>query len=195
MREEHKGNCLQRHSRPHALPMKETHCAARATTPWTEARITPMRDVSFRCRGRQLLPRWMRVFEMARLVAGVHTRFDRAKRKGFLPGDLHPPPLAEVRKLSKGMVGPKLHLALVSWPIDRKAAGGSNDRRSASTFSTASRSTTRLLNDYFGPAGRTIVRHGTHICRAKRSRDVHHRLSSQPEARHSVIGLQGMRDC
>ncbi len=77
--------------------------------PWTE-RARLMRDVCF-IADVAVLPRWMRVSQALDYVAGVHSRFDRAKAEGFLAKtDIKR--TSKVRELSKGMVT-QLHLALV----------------------------------------------------------------------------------
>ena len=75
-----------------------------------------MRDVSF-IADVAVLPRWLRVGQALELVAGVHTRFDRARAMEFL----HRTDInlrSRVRELSKGMVT-QLHLAL-TLAIDAK---------------------------------------------------------------------------
>jgi len=83
--------------------------------PWTE-RDALMRDVCF-IADVAVLPRWMKVSQALDYVAGVHTRFDRAKAEGFLAKTTirHS---SRVKDLSKGMVT-QLHLALVM-AIDAK---------------------------------------------------------------------------
>src|SRR5580765_7285698 len=77
--------------------------------PWTE-RDHLMRDVCF-IADVAVLPRWIKVSQALDYVAGIHSRFDRAKAESFLAktsirqGN-------KVRELSKGMVT-QLHLALV----------------------------------------------------------------------------------
>jgi len=69
-----------------------------------------MRDVSF-IADVAVLPRWLRVGQALELVAGVHTRFNRARAMEFL----HRTDISlrsRVRELSKGMVT-QLHLALI----------------------------------------------------------------------------------
>ena len=83
--------------------------------PWA-AREQLMRDVSF-IADVAVLPRWMRVSQMLDYVAGVHSRFDRAKAEGFLAKTTIKR-TSKVRQLSKGMVA-QLHLALVM-AIDAK---------------------------------------------------------------------------
>jgi ABC-2 type transport system ATP-binding protein len=69
-----------------------------------------MRDVSF-VADVAVLPRWLRVSQALELVAGVHTRFDRARAMEFLRRtDIRL--RSRVRELSKGMVT-QLHLALI----------------------------------------------------------------------------------
>ncbi len=69
-----------------------------------------MRDVSF-IADVAVLPRWLRVGQALELVAGVHTRFNRARAMEFLHRtDINP--RSRVRELSKGMVT-QLHLALI----------------------------------------------------------------------------------
>jgi ABC-2 type transport system ATP-binding protein len=77
--------------------------------PWTE-RDQLMRDVSF-IADVAVLPRWLRVSQALDYVAGVHSRFDRAKAEGFLARTTIKRS-SRVRELSKGMVT-QLHLALV----------------------------------------------------------------------------------
>jgi len=77
--------------------------------PWTE-REQLMRDVCF-IADVAVLPRWMRVSQALKYVAGVHPRFDRAKAEGFLAKTTIRRE-SKVRELSKGMVT-QLHLALV----------------------------------------------------------------------------------
>lgn len=64
-----------------------------------------------------VLPRWIRVSEAIKFVAGVHPRFDRAKCERFLANTQLKPNL-RVREMSKGMIV-QLHLALVM-AIDAK---------------------------------------------------------------------------
>lgn len=64
-----------------------------------------------------VLPRWIRVREAIEFVAGVHSRFDRARCQRFL-ADTQLKPELRVRELSKGMIV-QLHLALVM-AIDAK---------------------------------------------------------------------------
>jgi ABC-2 type transport system ATP-binding protein len=69
-----------------------------------------MREVSF-IADVAVLPRWLRVSQALELVAGVHTRFDRARALEFLRRtDIRL--RSRVRELSKGMVT-QLHLALI----------------------------------------------------------------------------------
>jgi ABC-2 type transport system ATP-binding protein len=69
-----------------------------------------MREVSF-IADVAVLPRWLRVGQALELVAGVHTRFDRARAMEFLRRtDIRM--RSRVRELSKGMVT-QLHLALI----------------------------------------------------------------------------------
>src|SRR5262245_50201185 len=77
--------------------------------PWT-ARDGLMRDVSF-IADVAVLPRWIRVSQLLEYMAGVHSRFDRAKAESFLARTTikH---ASKVRQLSKGMVA-QLHLAIV----------------------------------------------------------------------------------
>jgi ABC-2 type transport system ATP-binding protein len=77
--------------------------------PWTQ-RDQLMRDVSF-IADVAVLPRWIKVWQVLDYVAGVHSRFDRAKAESFLAKTAigH---TRKVRDLSKGMVA-QLHLALV----------------------------------------------------------------------------------
>jgi len=83
--------------------------------PWS-AREQLMRDVSF-IADVAVLPRWIRVSQLLDYVAGVHSRFDRAKAEGFLSRTTIKR-TGKVRELSKGMVA-QLHLALVM-AIDAK---------------------------------------------------------------------------
>jgi ABC-2 type transport system ATP-binding protein len=69
-----------------------------------------MRDVSF-IADVAVLPGWLRVGQALELVAGVHTRFNRARAEQFLRRtDIRM--RSRVRELSKGMVT-QLHLALI----------------------------------------------------------------------------------
>jgi ABC-2 type transport system ATP-binding protein len=69
-----------------------------------------MREVSF-IADVAVLPGWLRVGQALELVAGVHTRFDRARAAQFLRRtDIRM--RSRVRELSKGMVT-QLHLALI----------------------------------------------------------------------------------
>ena len=77
--------------------------------PWNE-RDRLMCDVSF-IADVAVLPRWMRVSQALDFVAGVHSRFDRAKAEGFLAKTTIRLS-RKVRELSKGMVT-QLHLALI----------------------------------------------------------------------------------
>ncbi len=77
--------------------------------PWTE-RAHLMQDVCF-ISDVAVLPRWLRVSQAIDFVAGVHSRFDRAKAVSFLARTTIKP-TSKVRELSKGMVA-QLHLALV----------------------------------------------------------------------------------
>ena len=77
--------------------------------PWNE-RDQLMRDVCF-IADVAVLPRWIRVWQLLDYVAGVHSRFDRAKAEGFL-GKTSIQRTSKVRELSKGMVT-QLHLAVV----------------------------------------------------------------------------------
>ena len=86
-----------------------------ARDPWSE-RDELMRDVSF-VADVAVLPRWMRVAQALDYVAGVHSRFDRAKAEGFLAKTTIKPE-SRVRELSKGMAA-QLHLALIM-AIDAK---------------------------------------------------------------------------
>jgi ABC-2 type transport system ATP-binding protein len=83
--------------------------------PWKE-RNQLMRDVSF-IADVAVLPRWIRVTQLLDYVAGVHSRFDRAKAEGFLAKTAINR-TSKVSQLSKGMVA-QLHLALVM-AIDAK---------------------------------------------------------------------------
>src|SRR5438067_4793473 len=83
--------------------------------PWTN-RDGLMRDVSF-IADVAVLPRWIRVTQLLDYVAGVHSRFDRAKAEKFLARTTIKR-TSKVRELSKGMVA-QLHLALVM-AIDAK---------------------------------------------------------------------------
>jgi ABC-2 type transport system ATP-binding protein len=77
--------------------------------PWN-AREQLMRDVSF-IADVAVLPRWIRVSQLLDYVAGVHSRFDRAKAESFL-AKTEIKRTSKVRQLSKGMVA-QLHLAIV----------------------------------------------------------------------------------
>ncbi len=83
--------------------------------PWKERDLL-VRDVCF-IADVAILPRWLRVSQALDYVAGVHSRFSRAKAEAFLTKtsirQSH-----RVRELSKGMVT-QLHLALVM-AIDAK---------------------------------------------------------------------------
>src|SRR5262249_37214767 len=83
--------------------------------PWIE-RDQLMRDVCF-IADVAVLPRWLQVSQAVDFLAGVHTRFDRAKAEGFL-AKTSIASNSKVRELSKGMVT-QLHLALVM-AIDAK---------------------------------------------------------------------------
>jgi ABC-2 type transport system ATP-binding protein len=83
--------------------------------PWNE-RDRLMRDVCF-IADVAVLPRWLRVSQALDFVAGVHSRFNRAKAVSFLAKTTIKP-TSKVRELSKGMVA-QLHLALVM-AIDAK---------------------------------------------------------------------------
>jgi ABC-2 type transport system ATP-binding protein len=83
--------------------------------PWS-ARDELMRDVSF-IADVAVLPRWIRVRQLLDYMAGVHSRFARAKAERFLASTAIKP-TKKVRELSKGMVA-QLHLALVM-AIDAK---------------------------------------------------------------------------
>ena len=58
-----------------------------------------------------VLPRWIRVREVASFVQGVHPRFDRARFERFIAGTQLKPAM-KVKEMSKGMIV-QLHLALV----------------------------------------------------------------------------------
>jgi ABC-2 type transport system ATP-binding protein len=77
--------------------------------PWTQ-RDQLMRDVSF-IADIAVLPRWIKVWQVLDYVAGVHSRFDRAKAESFLAKTTIGY-ARRVRDLSKGMVV-QLHLALI----------------------------------------------------------------------------------
>jgi ABC-2 type transport system ATP-binding protein len=77
--------------------------------PWTD-RAQLMQDVCF-ISDVAVLPRWLQVSQALDYVAGVHSRFDRAKAVSFL-AKTNIKPASKVRELSKGMVA-QLHLALV----------------------------------------------------------------------------------
>lgn len=77
--------------------------------PWSE-RDQLMRDVCF-ISDVAVLPRWIRVSQAIDYVAGVHSRFDRAKAESFL-SKTNIKRSSKVGELSKGMVV-QLHLALV----------------------------------------------------------------------------------
>jgi ABC-2 type transport system ATP-binding protein len=83
--------------------------------PWTE-RDQLMRDVSF-IADVAVLPRWIRVSQTLDYMAGVHSRFRRAKAEALLAKTTIRRN-SRVRELSKGMVA-QLHLALVM-AIDAK---------------------------------------------------------------------------
>ncbi len=83
--------------------------------PWNE-RDQLMRDVAF-IADVAVLPRWIRVPQVLDYLAGVHSRFDRAKAEAFLARTAIRRG-SKVRELSKGMVT-QLHLALVM-AIDAK---------------------------------------------------------------------------
>src|SRR4026208_1657542 len=83
--------------------------------PWN-ARDQLMRDVSF-VADVAVLPRWIRVTQLLDYVAGVHSKFDRAKAEGFLAKTTIKR-TSKVRQLSKGMVA-QLRLAIVM-AIDAK---------------------------------------------------------------------------
>jgi len=83
--------------------------------PWSQ-RDQLMRDVCF-IADVAVLPRWVKVSQVIRYVAGVHPRFDRAKAENFL-AKTNIQRRSKVRELSKGMVA-QLHLALVM-AIDAK---------------------------------------------------------------------------
>src|SRR5262245_9710844 len=83
--------------------------------PWAE-RDQLMQNVSF-IADVAVLPRWIRVTQLLDYVAGVHSRFDRAKAEGFLAKTAIKR-TSKVRELSKGMVA-QLHLAVVM-AIDAK---------------------------------------------------------------------------
>ena len=77
--------------------------------PW-EHRDELVRDVGF-ITDVAVLPRWIRISQALDFVAGVHTRFDRAKAEAFL-AKTSITPASTVSQLSKGMVT-QLHLAIV----------------------------------------------------------------------------------
>ena len=77
--------------------------------PWKE-RDRLMRDVCF-IADVAVLPRWIKVSQALKFVAGVHPSFDRAKAEGFLAKTSIGLD-RKVKHLSKGMVA-QLHLALV----------------------------------------------------------------------------------
>ena len=77
--------------------------------PWSE-RDQLMRDVSF-IADVAVLPRWMRVSQALKYLAGVHPRFEQAKAEAFL-AKTNIGHDSRVRELSKGMVT-QLHLALI----------------------------------------------------------------------------------
>jgi ABC-2 type transport system ATP-binding protein len=118
--------------------------------PWRE-RDRLMRDVCF-ITDVAVLPRWARVSQLLKYVAGVHPRFDRAKAESFLAHTTVQPG-AKVRELSKGMVT-QLHLAIVMaidarlLVLDEPTLG--LDILYARKFYDS------LLNDYFD-GNRTIV--------------------------------------
>jgi ABC-2 type transport system ATP-binding protein len=69
-----------------------------------------MRDVCF-IADVAVLPRWIRVSQLLKYVAGVHPRFDRHKAESFLAKTTIRS-TSKVRELSKGMIT-QLHLAVV----------------------------------------------------------------------------------
>ncbi len=78
-------------------------------TPWTH-RAQLMAEVAY-IPDTGILPRWMRVSDLVDYVAGVHTRFDRARAEAMLARtDINAS--RPVRVLSKGMQV-QLHLALI----------------------------------------------------------------------------------
>lgn len=83
--------------------------------PWTE-RDQLTRDVCF-IADVAVLPRWIKVSQALDYVAGVHSRFDRAKAESLLAKTTIRRD-SKVKHLSKGMVA-QLHLALVM-AIDAK---------------------------------------------------------------------------
>jgi ABC-2 type transport system ATP-binding protein len=83
--------------------------------PWTE-RDQLVRDVCF-IADVAVLPRWIKVSQALDYVAGVHSRFDRAKAESLLAKTTIRRD-SKVKHLSKGMVA-QLHLALVM-AIDAK---------------------------------------------------------------------------
>ena len=83
--------------------------------PWSE-RDQLMRDVSF-IADVAVLPRWMRVSQGLKYLAGVHPRFERAKAEAFL-AKTNIGHDSKVRELSTGLVT-QLHLALIM-AIDAK---------------------------------------------------------------------------
>ena len=64
-----------------------------------------------------ILPRWLRVKDAVDFIAGVHSKFDRAKAERYLANTKLKPTM-KVKEMSKGMVV-QLHLALVM-AIDAK---------------------------------------------------------------------------
>src|SRR2546422_9512597 len=118
--------------------------------PWAERDLL-MRDVCF-IADVAVLPRWMRVSQALEYVAGVHTRFDRAKAEGFLAKTTikH---TSKVRQLSKGMVA-QLHLALVM-AIDARLLGLDEPTLGLDIL-FRKQFYDSLLNDYFDRS-RTIV--------------------------------------
>ena len=118
--------------------------------PWTE-RDRLMQDVCF-IADVAVLPRWLRVWQALDYVAGVHSRFDRAKAEAFLQKTTIKR-TSRVVELSKGMVA-QLHLALVM-AIDARLLVLDEPTLGLDILYRKQFYDT-LLNDYFD-ASRTIV--------------------------------------
>lgn len=128
----------------------EGHLEVLGRDPWHERDLL-MREVAF-ISDVAVLPRWIRVWQLLDLVAGVHPRFDRTRAEQFL-ARTNIPLASRVRHLSKGMVT-QLHLAIVM-AIDARLLVldeptlGLDVRTRKHFFDT-------LLEDYFD-LGRTII--------------------------------------
>ena len=118
--------------------------------PWTQ-RDELMRDVCF-IADVAVLPRWMKVSQAVDYVAGVHSRFDRAKAEAFLAKTTIRR-TSRIRELSKGMVT-QLHLALVM-AIDARLLVLDEPTLGLDLLYRKSFYDT-LLNDYFDRS-RTII--------------------------------------